>query len=316
MAEGNYAQAVASLKTGFTLARHLGETPNVMSSLVGMAIANAMAKEVETLLQMPGAPNLYWALTGLPRPLIDLRKPMQGEEIMADGLLPSLAELEQAPMSPAQVDELIRRVYRAMRMAEGGAPGFPGPETGVQLAFTGLVMKYYPEAKRFLLGHGRKPEVVEAMPAPQVVMIYSVVHFQRLRDDLFKWVGVPYPEARAGLRRAAQERQKVCDGLGGGVPLLLAFLPALEKIFVAQARTDRQIAALRCIEAIRLYAAGHEGQLPRQLSDITEVPIPIDPATGHAFEYRTEVATATLLARPPAGDTQPALLHYELILKR
>jgi hypothetical protein len=143
-----------------------------------------------------------------------------------------------------------------------------------------------------------------------------MVHFQRMQDELFKWVNVPYAQARDGLRRANQQIHKVRDGLEEGNPIFTAFLPAFDKVFTAQARTDRRIAALRCIEAIRLHAAAHDGQLPRQLSAITEVPVPTDPVTGQAFEYRVEGDKAVLIARPPAGDSQPSILHYELILKR
>ena len=64
----------------------------------------------------------------------------------------------------------------------------------------------------------------------------------------------------------------------------------------AFARTDRQLAALRCIEALRLYAAGHDGKLPPTLDDIKEVPIPSNPVTGKPFSYRLEGRTAVLEA--------------------
>ena len=36
--------------------------------MVGAAIAYVMDAVLEELLKQPGAPNLYWALTTLPRP--------------------------------------------------------------------------------------------------------------------------------------------------------------------------------------------------------------------------------------------------------
>jgi hypothetical protein len=315
MADGNHDQAVATLQTGFALGRHVGEAPNLICSLVGMAIATAMAKEVETLIQMPGAPNLYWALTGLPRPMIDLRKPMQGEQISWEGILPSLAELEKGSLSPPQIEEQLRHMLRLVRLLDGD-PRSQERAGEAQLVIVAQVMKYYPQAKRYLVAHGREPALIEAMPAPQVVMIYSMVHFRRMQDELFKWVNVPYAQARDGLRRSNQQLCKVRDGLEEGIPIFTAFLPALDKVFTAQARTDRRIAALRCIEALRLYAAAHDGQLPRQLSDITDVPVPLDPVTGKSFEYQVTGNKAALIARPPAGDSQPATLHYELTFKR
>jgi hypothetical protein len=76
-----------------------------------------------------------------------------------------------------------------------------------------------------------------------------------------------------------------------------AFLQTLSDfhgIYVKFARIDRQLAALTTVEAIRSYAAANNGQLPAQLSDITETPVPLNPATGEPFEYRVDDGTATL----------------------
>jgi hypothetical protein len=83
-----------------------------------------------------------------------------------------------------------------------------------------------------------------------------------------------------------------------------------EHLFADCARLDRRVAALRCVEAIRLYAAAHGGRLPPTLAAVKEVPVPEDPLTGKPFAYRLENDTATLEA---AGS---GLLTYELVLKQ
>jgi hypothetical protein len=70
------------------------------------------------------------------------------------------------------------------------------------------------------------------------------------------------------------------------------------------------IATLRVIEALRLYAAAHDGQLPKQLSDITEVPIPDDPVTGLPFEYEL-VGGKARLSGPTFRDVA---LNYEITI--
>jgi hypothetical protein len=37
-----------------------------------------------------------------------------------------------------------------------------------------------------------------------------------------------------------------------------------------------------------MYAAGHDGQLPKALDEITTVPVPLNPATGKTFVYRVQ----------------------------
>jgi hypothetical protein len=57
---------------------------------------------------------------------------------------------------------------------------------------------------------------------------------------------------------------------------------------------ERDIAALRVIEALRMYAAAHDGQLPKALDEITAVPVPPNPATGKPFVYRLNGTTAVV----------------------
>ncbi len=67
-------------------------------------------------------------------------------------------------------------------------------------------------------------------------------------------------------------------------PLVGLLLPAVSKVIKAQLRLEWHIAGLRNAEALRMYAAGHNGQPPQKLADITEVPLPLDPFTGRDFE--------------------------------
>jgi hypothetical protein len=85
---------------------------------------------------------------------------------------------------------------------------------------------------------------------------------------------------------------------------------------VSLAKVDREIAALRCVEAIRLYAVRHEGRLPQSLSDISEVPLPFDPITEKPFSYETANAIATLTAPPIPGfdDNASDKLRWEIEL--
>ena len=96
------------------------------------------------------------------------------------------------------------------------------------------------------------------------------------------------------------------------------WLPAIQKVVAASVRLERRVAALRCVEAVRLYAAGHEGKLPATLDAIPEVSIPIDPMTGKAFTYRVSGDRATLSAPAPQGEraTPYNTLHYELTFRR
>jgi hypothetical protein len=141
---------------------------------------------------------------------------------------------------------------------------------------------------------------------------------------MLKWQTFPYAEAIKGMeqaeRRVREARAKVLSPAGDvpALPLATLFLPAIRRAWSAHARVDRRIAALRCVEAIRLYAAAHEGKLPRALADIKEVPVPPDPYTGKPFAYRLAGGVATLEGPPPAGEKANAgnALVYELVVEK
>ena len=82
----------------------------------------------------------------------------------------------------------------------------------------------------------------------------------------------------------------------------------------AFARTERQAAAFRCIEALRMYIADHHGELPATLDEIKEVPIPLNPATGKAFPYHLEGKTAVLDA--DGGLTNVPRPQYRIVVAK
>ena len=96
-----------------------------------------------------------------------------------------------------------------------------------------------------------------------------------------------------------------------------AFLPAQASVHQAQSRLAQRLALLRHVEAVRLYAAEHNGALPARLSDIS-VPLPVDPFTGKPFRYELVGATAHLRGTPPesAQDNPFLRVHYEITLKK
>jgi hypothetical protein len=312
IAEGHYDQALETLQTGFVLARHVSESPTLISSLVGIAIGFVMAGQLDELVQSPKAPNLYWALTDLPRPFIDLKRAFQGERVMIYGLFPELREARAAALSVREVQNLGDRFGQLLEHG-GGTTG----RLQAKLALIGLAAKIYPEGKRFLLDQGLPAEQVEAMPVAQVALLYMLHEYDRHFDDMIKWQSLPYWQARVGLEKAEQGLKEArANRQRMETVLATLLLPAVAKVNESTARIDRKIAALRCIEVIRLYAAAHDGRLPAELGAIAEVPIPLDPVTGKEFEYKVTDRKATLIGPVPPGAGKHLMLQYELTLER
>jgi hypothetical protein len=91
-------------------------------------------------------------------------------------------------------------------------------------------------------------------------------------------------------------------------------LPAMGSIAIVGARHERDLAALRCIEALRLYAFRHAGKLPASLDDIKETPLPINAVTGKPFPYHLEGETAVLdvLGGVSDGSTRKVEQQYRI----
>ena len=173
IAQRQYNQALSTIQTGFAMAQHLGDSPNLLQGMIGLSISARMLRPLEQFIQGPDAPNLYWALQGLQRPFIDLTERL----------------------------------------------------------------------------------VLES------------------------------PEIR-------------------------------EKMHLQMNRLDRHMTALQCIEAIRLYADTHKGELPTQLKEIIEVAVPNDPVMDKPFEYTLEGSKAVLKAVPPEGRPERYSIHYELTVQK
>src|SRR5262249_33805482 len=148
---------------------------------------------------------------------------------------------------------------------------------------------------KYLLEEQHMPaDKVDAMPPAQVLLLCMKGIYNDLRDDLFKAAYLPTPQA-IPVAFAAEKRLKSTPK-SETTRLPIIFLPGIPKVFVINSRLERKIAALRTIEALRLYAAGHDSQLPDKLADITEVPVLNDPGTGLPFEYERGKDGATLIA--------------------
>ena len=131
--------------------------------------------------------------------------------------------------------------------------------------------------------------------------MYSLGRYKYWRDEMFKWHWLPYWQAHEGMRQAtaAFYRARKKDPYEGWP--FIALLPTLSRAPFIAARCDRHMAALQTIEAVRMYAAGHDGKLPAKLADIIAAPVPIDPITGKDFIYQIDGNTFTLDAPAPSG---------------
>ncbi|MHC4203135.1 MAG: hypothetical protein ACYSTT_00675 [Planctomycetota bacterium] len=91
--------------------------------------------------------------------------------------------------------------------------------------------------------------------------------------------------------------------------------PAHDRIRKQMNHVDRKIAALQCIEALRLYTGAHDGKFPQILSEVTGIKIPVDPVTKKPFSYKSTGSEAVLELEGTEGSEGRDAVRYELKLK-
>jgi hypothetical protein len=312
MAEGRFDKAANTLRTGVALARNVGESETLISFLVGVAIGAIMEGQIDQFISQPDAPNLYYALTDLPSPLISMRKSMQGERLWLSGTFPALgaaaADLDAGNLS----EEDLKKTAKILKGLSDDRLGYAGR---VYMAWN--IMQKHELAKQALIDAGRPRDKVEAMPPLQVAFLHALLEYDAAMDELTVWQNQPYWEMMKSEkdvpRRYLKDRWKYYSS--SAIPLTPLILPAIQKVTFARARIERKTALLRTLEAIRFYAADHDGTLPPTLGAIKEVPVPLDPVTGKAFEYELRGKVAKLRAPPPPDQTANAGTTVVYLLK-
>jgi hypothetical protein len=301
----HFDEAAGTAKTMFALARHLGEYPAEAAGRLGLSAAELALATLEEMVQQPGCPNLYWALTDLPCPLVDVRRGVQGDRTRAEADLRLLRD--DTPMTEEELDRVANRVLGAMGFAREQA-GRPPRSLRAALHSRVKDAEVVRAARVRLIEEGCPVVPALGFRPLQVILLEEKHEYEARRDELLKLLALaPWQiDALAGGGAAGR----------GGIGLFEELLPDVIPLRRAQGRLEQRVALLRHVEALRLYAAGHGSKLPEKLSDCP-VPLPNDPFTGRPFVCQVEGTTAHLRGGAPRGEEQnPAFnVRYEVTLR-
>jgi hypothetical protein len=316
MAEGNFAAAVRALETGYAFSQHVAEGPFLIPYLIALSNTNRFSDCLLDFMERPGAPNLFWSLTVLPRPFIGLRKGLESEYRVMEWEFTELADLDRE-RTAEQWDALLSQVRKKrehiLEVEKEAKPTDVVP--GTTSADPATKSPDLAAAKKYLTDRlGLAAGDVDAMPPAKVLVLYIVNFFKEARDDYFKTAQLPYRVAKP-IFAEAEQRLKSAPSTEA-TRFALWILPAIGKVQLNQVRVERKMAALRVIEALRLHAAAHNGQLPDKLSEVTIVPLPDDPGTGKAFEYQRDGATATLISRLPDTPLEGTGMRFRVSIRK
>jgi hypothetical protein len=319
IADGNYVAAARSFETGFAFSRHVAAGPFIINGLIGIAIAHQFADRIPEWIERPDAPNLYWSLTALPRPLIGLRHSLEFEQRFIEMQFPDLADMER-PRSAGEWDAALKRYRAEAKRLESlvasdekkkpdRKPLADDPDEPAEKSRDLAAARKFVAARQ-----GKSAAEVDKMPPAEVLILTIVGTIADRRDDMFKILYLPYSQAHRRLPEALNRLNAAGDDEGNRLAKM--FLPGLAKVMSNQNRLDRKITLLRTIEALRLHAAAHDGQLPASLDEVTIVPVPLDPGTDKPFEYTLDGATATITSRIPGEPLESNRLRYRVTMRK
>ena len=289
--ESRFDDAIDLMRMNYRLGENVGQVKLLIGSLIGIGQVGIANGSMTDFIAAPNSPNMYWALSELPRPMIDFRGAMRLECRMALRIFPQINTAEELEHSAEEWSRIVQDMPRhAMEIYRSDeAP------SGVKFSAAAVGIMSYSPAKERLVASGMDAEQVENMPVGQVLLIDAKREYQRIADAVEVVSYVPFPEAIQKSKEVENflklEEATAFSSFGRFIAIMI--LPAVQQVTNAQVRTQRDIDVLRVIEALRMHAAD-AGAFPKSLDEITAVLVPKNPATGKPFEYRLDGETAIL----------------------
>jgi hypothetical protein len=312
LARGQAEEAWRTLQAHLRLGRDIAESPTLIRALTGIAILASAWDSIEEWLSRPAAPNLALALSQLPSLWPQPWPMLEGEAQFIGLARPQWKEVFQGVLPPETARRHLLAMYAILQRDPASPPPFP------EAQLLRLAAQQAPAARAELLQLGQPGQTVDELPDAQALLLRNLLLLRQWWDSTVEAFRLPYHQAQARFAKLDQQVQQRIRRQDDVLLRVYALtLKSVWKTYHAFARTQRRIAALQTLEAIRWHAATHHGQLPERLADITVTPIPNDPYTGQPFLYRRTADGFILEAPPPAGEKPDSLntLQYVIVWK-
>ena len=108
IAERRYDDAIETMRMNYRLGHDVATGPLLVCGLIGIAIDGIANLTATELIAAPDSPNMYWALTELPQPMIDLRPAARFEMDFGPRMFPFINHAETTERAPARMESAVR----------------------------------------------------------------------------------------------------------------------------------------------------------------------------------------------------------------
>jgi hypothetical protein len=312
-------EAVQVAATTLSLARHANECPTLVCHFVALACAQVAFQTLQDCIQHPKCPSLYGSLTDLPRPFLSPRLGYEGERLWIYGSIPVLSKLVADPAG-TEVD--ADTVEKLLKLYHGIV--FEGPQNLEgkivdRITLAAAMQKKHDAAKEAMRAAGYDEKVIEKTPILNAGLLHALLHLEEGLGRMAAAGMLPYPQAQVQFDEIHKKFPRKPPPQGAdetAYPLVRVFLPAGERVLLADLRSQRQQEMLRLAEGLRQHAA-QTGKWPDKLDDVKVAPLPNDPATGKPFAYKREDNVAVIDAPlPNPGANKDHALTLRLTLRK
>lgn len=298
VSQHDFPGALASLQSSFAIAQHVSRAPPLMHALVAAVICNQALEVVGFWIQQPDAPSLYWALTALPQPLVNMEPSINAELAGFFYHDPALAKIERNQVLSLEEEIAAGEALSTVMLEQAGEKMTDSQKVGV-LATS---MTNYPAALAWMKKQGRSEAEMVKLGPKAVVGLYHIHTLREMRDEWGKWFALPVSERRAIPNDLAHRMTRILKQRNLLLPAIL--VQVVEAGLEPVMKADRNVVQLRTVEALRLYAKSNAGKWPATLADLKPLPVPLDPHTGEPLSYELDGETAVVTL--PQWDTYRA----------
>ena len=312
---GLIPQAEEKIQLALAYAKHVGETPFIVSRLIQSAQCSTTLHAFEELIQHPLSPNYFWDITSIPRPFVDVREAIQFESTIVEKTFPELLNLERLT-TERDWNELQDRMFAGLPLFSGNAKIYQteGPEKAAAISEWIKLAK-----ERLPTKFPKYADKLNAMCDSEVSVRYWWERMTQLNRER---LAVALLEPHEAIPRSIAEDKRLALTCADELPVATTLL-ALSNQFIRTAwELEQKFAMLRVVEAIRNWSGRNDGKLPASLANLT-LPIPEDCLTNKPFRY--ELAADGKSADLRSGKvpyahgtnepTQVRYLHYHLTLE-
>lgn len=283
---GDIDSALRDIQISLAASRHFNDGEQIIQSLVAISMATATLHAVADVMQCSDGPNLYWALQRLPKPLLPMNRSRHAEHQRMVSENEVFVKLESdepwRDLDAAKVTSVLQS--DAPFEQPDWMDDKPKKRLPDTVAENVKAVAKMPQAYRWLLEQGMPEGELKPLSPLTQCLLQEYGRYHSVRDRLYAQIDLPLWQQTDMPKLLEEVGQLSDDAVSAGSKLRLRELSTLRALVATQARFDRSITAMTCVEALRMYAAEH-GEFPAALDAEGMKPLPVDPFTGKLLGY-------------------------------